>query len=144
MKKVLLAGVAALLMATSAAHAQQPDFKTLSSFKLECESMYQDRRHVWFEIIPSENIVKMTNQEVETFSFSITKTITSITSTKNEFGHYITVPYVAWIWFQDGGGKTREVRQWSSALDPYSRVSYFYGPSYGNTEKWGYTCIFVS
>jgi hypothetical protein len=137
----IAAGLIALL-ASNAAHAV-PDFRTLPSFGLVCESIYQDRRHLFLQVNPAENTIELRNDKAEAFTFPVTKVQTSITNAKNEFGHYVTVPYAAWIWFQDKNGKTREVRQWTSTLDPYSRVSYFYGPSrqFGNDEKWGYTCI---
>ena len=52
----------------------------------------------------------------ENFTFPVTRALAGDMNAKNEFHHYVTVPYAAWIWFQDKGGLTREIHMWRGIL----------------------------
>ena len=55
--------------------------------------MRQDRTRITVQIVPSEGVVRIGND-----SLPITKTMMNQTSARNEFGHEVIVPYIAFVW----------------------------------------------
>jgi hypothetical protein len=127
----------------------EPKFDTLANFSLACENTRfrnndpNDRSHVWFEIMPSQWTVKMTNDKGETFTFPIKQGMRITSNARNEFGHEVVVPSAAWVYFQDNGGKWRNIHhyEWIG----YNH-RYMYVPGGPNNQGpadsgWGYTCF---
>ena len=128
---------------------QRGSFPAMLPFKLACESTafrnnnVNDRGHVWFEVIPSEDVVKMTNEKGETFSFVIQQVFTSASNARNQFGNEVLVRYPVWIWFQDHGGKWRQLMDTTK----YNVIgeTYMYAPggpgNKGPVDTWApYNC----
>jgi hypothetical protein len=123
MKKILLAAsVLVALNGAASAYVQEgmsrkdANFGAFPTFKLVCESTainwnnINDKKRVWFEVVPSEAVVKMTNMKGETFSFAIEQVFMSQTQMRNEFDNYVLVTYPVWIWFKDSAGKWRHIK----------------------------------
>jgi hypothetical protein len=152
----LLAGIAVLAFAgTASAPAQAAteegpgNFKALATYHLACEQMVgrnnnpNDRAQVWFEVVPSEDLVKMTNEKHETFMFPIIHRHTTLSNARNQFGNAVTASFPIWIWFQDKGGKWRQLKDAGSY--GYGQ-SYYYMPggpnNQGPADNWAaYKCI---
>jgi hypothetical protein len=147
MKKILLAAAAiAALNGAANALVQEGgggDFKAFHNFNLVCESTavnwnnINDKKHVWFEVLPSESVVKMTNQKGETFTFPVLQVFMSKTMARNEFGNYELVSYPVWIWFKDNGGKWRHIK-----TDPVITYAPRGPGNIGPFDDWApYNCI---
>jgi hypothetical protein len=143
MKKVFLAGVAVLALAGTA-HAEIPKFQSLANYSLECESSYQDRKHLTLEILPSEWTLKLHNEKGEIFSFRIDKVNIYPTPIRNEFNHEVMVPYVAYIEFRDNSGQLRMIMHRKATVwdnGRYSPEDIVYMPGPHTNQHWAYSCI---
>jgi hypothetical protein len=154
-RKTIIAGVSVLLSATTA-HASTEEgagnFKSLPTYNLVCESMafrnnnVNERSHVWFQIVPSEDVVKMINEKDETFIFPIVHKHTTLSNTTNQFGNAVVASFPVWIWFKDNGGKWRQIKD--SSRSGYG-FSYIYAPggpeNKGPSDHWApYSCVLTS
>ena len=155
MRKLLLTTVMAIAigLASNAAHAAIDEgpgtFKSLPTYNLACESTVfrnnniNDRAHVWFEVVPSEDVVKMTNEKGEIFTFPIIRRHTTLSNARNQFGNEVVASFPIWIWFQDKAGKWRQLKDAGRPLGS----SYYYMPggpgNVGPADNWAaYKCVF--
>ena len=144
MKKILLASAMAIASLSAHAAVPVPKFNTLPDFSLACESAVYafDLKkwvyyHAWLDVLPSQNMVRLTNKKGETFDFPVTKATVTIGESLNEFGNIVTFAYPLLIDFKDQGNSIRSLVQQSS---PRSLVSYAY-TGLGANGRWSYACI---
>jgi hypothetical protein len=98
--------IAMLMLAASvaSAHAVEiPEFKTMSSYALECEHGAGGHRVV-LEVIPAESIVKFRGSSGKVASIPIKDAAVQVDRSYNRFGNTIMVAWPVWVKFEDSNG----------------------------------------